>query len=223
MNDSNQKSLTPVYLSLGAIWLAGMASLLAIGAFHGLQGLVALSFAGLFSMLIALHKSDNKTESQEILELSKRLANGESTLKLLTPVFKFIVCVFSLYSVIYFAVARFLDGMQLTWSFVATLILVGIAKIVRGKENPISILTSRTHDIDKKTSLGSFMVLAVLVTLAFIAMLTSASIESYPTPTRLLIVLVWFGCFCKLMSWIAGKCSADSTRIEISKIESEDK
>ncbi|MDZ4832162.1 MAG: hypothetical protein SGJ27_00020 [Candidatus Melainabacteria bacterium] len=222
MNDSNQKSLALVFLSLGVIWLAGMASLIAIANFHGLQGLVALSFSGLFSTLIALHKSDKKTESEEIFELSRCLANGDSVFKILIPLFKFIMLVFSLYAVIYFAVARFLDGVQMTWGFVATLILVGIVKIVSGKENPLSIITSRAHDVGKKPSVGSFIVVGVLVTLCFMAALTSVSIETYPAPIRLLIVLVWLGCYYKLMTWIAGKCGAETTGTEISKIDIQD-
>ncbi len=221
MDDSNRKSMILLFLTPGVIWLAGMATLLAISHFQGLKGLVALSFAALFSTLIASLRSAkctatstadsaaDSTESEEVLGCSRRLSSGESGFKLLIPFCKFLILVLSLYLVIYFSVAQFFDGMQMAWAFVASLLLVGVIKMVCGKENPIKVISATSGSTANKSFLGTFLVVGVPVTLTFCLGLMALPIQTYPIPLRALIVLIWFCCYFKLIYWLGKRCGSE--------------
>lgn len=200
-----------------------MAALLSIAIFHGLKGLVALSFSGLFSFLIFLSKSKNRTEVEEIEDMSRRLANGESPFKLLIPVFQFLVLLVAIYSFTYFAIARYFDGMQMASAFVATLILISIGDVIRRKENPIKILTSKPEDFSESDFTGTFRLSIILVTLVFMAILQASSIEAYPIFIRGIIVLVWFFCYLKTIGLIQKRLGIKTFKIEIQKNITEDK
>lgn len=189
----------PVYATLFGLWFLSVYLVYVIGQREGLKGLVALSFAALFSACIAHFGGKRETGFSD---LAKNLQPGGSPFKVISPLLKFSALLIILYIMLIGLIPVWVTGVQLAWAFVFSFMLTGLFITFRSRENPLAVLSGKKGN--DKPALGTLIITTILIALAsFFALEQLPLISAFLRPV---VILIWVVSSCLIIMEVYRRC-----------------